>query len=126
MHVENQAVGKTTSCNVKDIVHEPPIEFWNIDTQFGRAEKFIIHPASLPAIRLNNSNEQCDACTFSPVNNLHPPYSASFQYIPHWNIHQCNALTEVLRIHTVSFITAGLPHPPLMDHHHPHSIRRFE
>ena len=25
LHIENQATGKTRSCNVKDIVHEPPI-----------------------------------------------------------------------------------------------------
>ena len=32
LHIENQAMGKTRSCNIKDIVLEPPIEFWNIDT----------------------------------------------------------------------------------------------
>ena len=34
IHIENQAKGKIWSCNVKDIILEPPIEFWNIDTQF--------------------------------------------------------------------------------------------
>ena len=33
LHIENQATGKTRSCNVNDIVHEPPIKFWNTDTQ---------------------------------------------------------------------------------------------
>ena len=37
LHIENQATGKITSCNVTDVVLEPPVEFWNIDTQFGRA-----------------------------------------------------------------------------------------
>ena len=32
LHLENQATGKVQSCNVKDIILEPPIEFWNIDT----------------------------------------------------------------------------------------------
>ena len=54
LHIENQATRKTSSCNVKDIVLEPPVEFWNIDTQFGRAGKYINHPANLPPIMLND------------------------------------------------------------------------
>ena len=54
LHMENQAMGKTRLCNVKDIVHEPPIEFWNSDPQFGRAVKFINHPTNLPPIKLDN------------------------------------------------------------------------
>ena len=27
------------SCNVKDVILEPPLEFWNIDTQFGTARE---------------------------------------------------------------------------------------
>ena len=46
--IKNQATGKVLSCNVKDVELKPPIEFWNIDTQFGRAGKFINHPANLP------------------------------------------------------------------------------
>ena len=53
-HIENQATGKIHSCNVKDIILEPPIEFWNIDTQFGRAGKYINHPTNLPTITLND------------------------------------------------------------------------
>ena len=34
IHIENQATGKIRSCNVTDIILEPPIEFWNMDTQF--------------------------------------------------------------------------------------------
>ena len=48
LHIENQASGKTRSCNIRDIVLEPPVEFWNIDTQFIRARKYINHPANLP------------------------------------------------------------------------------
>ena len=36
IHIENQATGKIQSCNITDIILEPPIEFWNVDTQFGR------------------------------------------------------------------------------------------
>ena len=54
LHIENQSTGKTRSCSVKDIVHEPPIEFWNIDTQFGTARKYINHPTNLPNINLYN------------------------------------------------------------------------
>ena len=52
LHTENQATGKTRSCNVKDIAHESPIEFWNIDIPFGRAGKYKNHPANLPTINL--------------------------------------------------------------------------
>ena len=54
LHIENQTTGKTRSCNAKDIVLEPPVEFWNIYTQFGRAGKYINHPANLPTITLND------------------------------------------------------------------------
>ena len=45
LYIENQARGKTQSCNVKDVVHEPTVELWNVDTQFGRGGKFINHPS---------------------------------------------------------------------------------
>ena len=54
LHIENQATGKTKSSNVKDIVLEPLVEFWNIDTQSDRAWKYINHPTNLPTIMLNN------------------------------------------------------------------------
>ena len=54
LHIENQATGNVWSCNVKDVVLEPPVEFWNIDTQFGRAGKCITHPANLPTISLTD------------------------------------------------------------------------
>ena len=52
IHIENQATGKTQSCNITDILLEPPVKFWNIDTQFGRASCYINHPANLPTIQL--------------------------------------------------------------------------
>ena len=42
LHIENQATGKVHSCNMKDMILEPPIEFWNIDTQFGIAGRLLI------------------------------------------------------------------------------------
>ena len=45
---------KFKSCNVKDVVLEPPVELWNIDTQFGRAGKSINHPTKLPTINLHD------------------------------------------------------------------------
>ena len=56
IHIENQATGKILSCNVKDIILEPPIKFWNIDTQFGRASCYINHPANLPTIQLTDTS----------------------------------------------------------------------
>ena len=52
IHIENQATGKIRSCNVSDIILEPPIEFWNIETQFSRAGRYINHPTNLPTIKL--------------------------------------------------------------------------
>ena len=54
LHIENQATRKVHSCNIKDVILEPPIDFWNKDTQFGRAGRYINHPANLPTIRLND------------------------------------------------------------------------
>ena len=42
------------ACNIKDVVLKPPMEFRNINTQFGRARKYINHPANLSIIMLNN------------------------------------------------------------------------
>ena len=47
LHIENQATGKVCSCNVQDVILEPSIEFWNVDTQFGRAGRYINHPANI-------------------------------------------------------------------------------
>ena len=55
IHIKNQATGKIQSCNVTDIILEPPIEFWNIETQFGRAGRYINHPANLPTIKLTDN-----------------------------------------------------------------------
>ena len=54
IHIENQATGKIQSCNVMDIILEPPIEFWNVDTQFGRAGRYVNHPTNLPTIKLTD------------------------------------------------------------------------
>ena len=56
IHIENQATGKMWSCNIKIIILEPPIEFWNIDTQFSRASHYINHPANLPTIQLTDTS----------------------------------------------------------------------
>ena len=50
LHIENQATGKTRSCISKDVVLKPPVELWNIDVQFGRAGRYIKHPANLPTV----------------------------------------------------------------------------
>ena len=54
LHIENQATGQTRSCYVQDIIHEPAIEFWNIDTQFSRAGKFVNHPANLQTTKFSD------------------------------------------------------------------------
>ena len=55
LHIENQATRrKVQSCNMKDVVIEHPVEFWNIDTWFGRAGEYVNHPANLPNISLHD------------------------------------------------------------------------
>ena len=54
IHIKNQATRKICSCNVMDIILELPIEFWNIDTQFCRAGRYINHPAKMPTIKLKD------------------------------------------------------------------------
>ena len=54
IHIENQPTRKIQSYNVMDIILEPPIEFWNIDTQFSRAGRYINHPANLTTIKLTD------------------------------------------------------------------------
>ena len=53
--IENQATGKMGTCNVKDVLHELPVELSNVNTMFGRAGKFINHQANLPTIPLNTT-----------------------------------------------------------------------
>ena len=55
LHIGNQATGKIRLCNMKDVVHEPPVELWNVNTLFGRAWRFINHPTNLPPIPLNTT-----------------------------------------------------------------------
>ena len=54
LHIENQAIEKVQPCYVKDVVLELPVEFWNIDTQCGRAGKFINYPANLTTMSLHD------------------------------------------------------------------------
>ena len=56
MYIKNQATGKTQSCNVMDIILEPPIEFRDVNTQFGRAGRYVTHPANLPTIKLMDTS----------------------------------------------------------------------
>ena len=39
-----------------DIILELPVEFWDVDTQFGRAGRYINHPANLPTIKLMDAS----------------------------------------------------------------------
>ena len=57
LHIENQGTGKTRSCNVTDIILEPPVKFWNVNTQFSRASCYINHPANLPTIQLDHTSK---------------------------------------------------------------------
>ena len=121
LHIENQATGKTRSCNIKDVVLKPPLEFWNNDTQFGRAGKYINNPANLPTITLNNWRWTPYSCKKSPVNNLH---SSSLQHIVLGYTHWCNSPRGELRVCIIPTSIESLPHPPFLDHHSSHIFRK--
>ena len=105
LHTENQATGKIRSCNIKGIVLEPPVEFWNIDTQFGRAGKYINHPANLPTIMLNIWRWTPYSCKLSPINNL---YSSSLQPIV-LGYTRCNSPIGELGVCTIPTSIESLP-----------------
>ena len=87
LHIESQATVNVWSCNVKDVVLEPPVEFWNINTQFGRAGKFINHPANLPTINLHQRTWRIST------------FPASLEGIPNMSLmaHHCTHLFRTSR-----------------------------
>ena len=62
-----------------DIIMEPPIEFWNIDTQFSRAGRYINHPVNLSTIKLTDKKALLIITT-----HLH--YSTLFMLTPTTNL----------------------------------------
>ena len=61
---------------MSDVILEPPIEFWNIDTQFSRAGRYINHPMNLLTIKLIDTYKKSPAY-------LH--YSTLFLLTPNTN-----------------------------------------
>ena len=55
LHIENQGTGRTQYFNVNDVLHEPPVELCNVDTQFGRVGKFMNYTMNLPTITLHDA-----------------------------------------------------------------------
>ena len=93
IHIENQATGKTQSCNIIDIILEPPVKFWNIDTQFGRASCYINHPANLPTIKLTDTSKQyhytfAHCSCLCIINDYHLHYSLVLTFTPTMNSSQ--------------------------------------
>ena len=72
LHIKNLATGKTGPCNVKDVVHKPPVDVWNVDMTFGRARKFINHPVNLPTIPLDTT--EIILCETTPVTYNTTPF----------------------------------------------------
>ena len=72
LYIENQATGKTQSCNVKDVMHEPLVEPWNVGTQFGRVGKFMNHPANLLTVMLNDTLKKKPYLKPTPDLSLYP------------------------------------------------------
>ena len=83
IHIKNHATGKILSCNVTDIILELPIEFWDVDTQFSRAGRYINHPANFPTIKLNDSSLKKKPALLSIITPL--LYSTLFMLTPTTN-----------------------------------------
>ena len=115
LHIENQATGKTRSCNVKDVVLEPWMEFWNIDTQFGRAARYINNPANLPTIMLNDWRWTPYSCTLSPINNLH---TSASQHIMHDHTHQYSNHMGESGVSIIPASIESLPQESFLNHYH--------
>ena len=121
IHIETRLQGKTQSCNITDIILEPPVKFWNVNSQFGRASCYINHPAIYPQynllMHLNNIT-----ITF---HTLHTTVS-SITY----HLHTALVLTFILTTNSsqmdpgewVIFSTSftSISHQALMDHHSTH------
>ena len=110
LHIENQATGKIQSCYVKDIVLEPPVEVWSIDTQFGRVGKFINHPTNHKSSWLTDIITH----TFSTVNNWHP---SSLQHDMHDHPHHHLNYKGNGRISSFSICFESISDMPFMDNH---------
>ena len=112
IHIENQATGKICSCNVSEIILEPPVEFWNINTQFGRSSHYINHPANLPTIHLMDTSKK-KPCTFvSSVTNTSSLQHNTYVCIPYALIKN-----GTRRISHLSTNPTGLSHMSLLDYY---------
>ena len=118
LHIENHATGKICSCNMKDIILEPPIEFWNIDTQFSRAGKCIKHPTYLPTITLNDLKKK--PISTITVNNDH---ISPLQHSIHDYLHHSLIRKGIGRISYFSISSTGIPNMPLLYHNGTHFFR---
>ena len=54
LHIKNHATRQVQSCNIKDVVLESPVEFWDIFKQFGSIGKYVNHATDLTTITLND------------------------------------------------------------------------
>ena len=75
IHIKNQATRKIWSCNMMDIVLKLPTEFWNIDTQFGRAGRYINHPFKFAYHKTYRLEEKNQHCSYSPHISITVLYS---------------------------------------------------
>ena len=94
-----------------DIILEPPIEFWNIDTQFGRAGRYINHPAILPTIKLTDL-KKIYMSTITVNNHCISPLQHSIHVYPHHKlIGKGTGRTSYFSTSSIS-----IPDMPLLDH----------
>ena len=120
LHIKNQAMGKTWSYNLKDVVHKPPVKLWNIDTQFGRAGKFINHLTNLSTITSQNTLKNAYI-------NLQPYlWCYPSQSISHRNADQSKTAQASVGTHTISTSSKGLPNTALMDNYSAYISRQLK
>ena len=84
IHIENQGKGKTPSCNVTDIILEPPVMFWNVNTQSAEPATILTIPLIYPQY-----NSLIDLSNIAMhFHNSHPTVSSlNIIYIPAYYSH---------------------------------------
>ena len=124
IHIENQATGKIQSCNITDIILEPPVEFWNVDTQFGRASHYINHPANLPTIQLtgyllSDTKKTLHYCTI--INH----HTSTLQHNTYAHTYHKFIKDRTRRISYFSTSPTGISHRTLLDHYCTYLTRKL-
>ena len=115
IHIENQATGRTQSCNIMDIILEPPIKFWEhwhpvwqSQLLYQSPVKFTYDPTQrYPKLvfssHLITLHQPCFSSTLEPSTHIHPCYN--------------HPTDGTRRISYLPTCITGIPYQALLDRH---------